>query len=78
MEFTGGDSLGFPLDVWTHRYIGLYNCYLEGRVDPEGYLRVMWRRVDLEGAREILTRRGRAFLALAASPRDGATGSHLS
>ena len=48
------------------------------RVDPEGYPRVMWRRVDLEGAREIITRRGRAFLALAASPRDGATGSHLS
>ena len=29
-------------------------------------------------SREIITRRGRAFLALAASPRDGATGSHLS
>ena len=39
-------------------------------------MRVMWSRVDLEGAREINTRRGRAFLALAISPRDGATGSH--
>ena len=48
------------------------------RFEPEGYPRVMWSRVDLEGAREITTRRGRAFLALAASPRDGATGSHLS
>ena len=34
----------------------------------------MCRRVDLEGAREIHTRHGRA-LALAASPRDGAMGS---
>ena len=38
---------------------------------------MMWRRVDLEGAREIITRRGQAFLALAASPRDGATWSIL-
>ena len=38
----------------------------------------MWGRVVLEGAREILTRRGQAFLALVASTRDGATGSHLS
>ena len=29
-----------------------------------------------EGTREISTRRGRAFLALVASPRDGATGPH--
>jgi hypothetical protein len=29
----------------------------------------------MEGAREI-TRRGRAFLALVASPRDGAMGPH--
>jgi hypothetical protein len=36
---------------------------------------MMCSRVDLEGAREI-TRRGRAFLALVASPRDGATGPH--
>ena len=65
----------FPLmfghtDTWTLPL-------LLRRVDPKGYPRVMWRRVDLEGAREIITRRGRAFLALAASPRDGATGSHL-
>jgi hypothetical protein len=63
------------------RILGLYNCYLESWVNPEGYpsehkMRVMWRRVDVEGAREVITRRGRAFLALAASPRDGATGSH--
>ena len=50
------------------RILGLYLRYLEKRFDPEGYPRVMWRRVDLEGAREIITRRGRAFLALAASP----------
>ena len=24
MEFTGGDSSGFPLDVWTHGYYGYY------------------------------------------------------
>ena len=36
----------------------------------------MRSHVDLEGAREVITRHGRAFLALAASPRDGATGSH--
>ena len=47
-------------------------------VPARAYLRVMRSRVDLEGAREIITRRGRAFLALVASPRDGATGSHLS
>ena len=35
----------------------------------------MWSRVALEGAREITTRCGRAFLAFAASTRDGATGS---
>ena len=34
----------------------------------------MWSRVDLEGAREILTRRGRAFLALAASLETGQRG----
>ena len=44
----------------------------------EHVMRVMWRQVDLEGARELMTRRGRAFLALAASPRDGAMGSHRS
>ena len=37
---------------------------------------MMCSRVDLEGAREINTRRGRA-LALAASSRDGAMGSHF-
>ena len=58
----------FPLDVWTHGYLDFTTVTWK----------VMWRRVDLEGAREIITRRGRAFLALAASPRDGATGSHLS
>ena len=68
MEPTGGDSLGFPLDVWTHGYLDFTTVTWK----------VMWRRVDLEGAREIITRRGRAFLVLAASPRDGATGSHLS
>ena len=67
----------FPLmfghtDTWTLQLL------LGKRVDPEGYPRVMWRRVDLEGAREIITRRGRAFLALAARLRDGAMGSHLS
>ena len=67
----------FPLVLDT-RILILYNCYLERRVDPEGYPRVIWRRVDLEGAREIITRRGRALLALVASPRDEATGSHLS
>ena len=67
----------FPLSLDT-RILGLYHCYLERRVDPEGYPRVMWSRVDLEGAREILTKRGRAFLALAASSRDGSTGSHPS
>ena len=68
METTEGDSLGFPLDVWTHGYLDFTTVTWK----------VMWRRVDLEGAREIITRRGRAFLALAASTRDGATGSHLS
>ena len=58
----------FPLDVSTHGYLDF----------PTVTWKVMWRRVDLEGAREIITRRGRAFLALAASPRDGATGSSLS
>ena len=24
MKFTGGDSSGFPLDVWTHGYYGYY------------------------------------------------------
>ena len=81
-DYIEWNSLGviprvFPL-MFGHTDIGLYNCYLERRVDPEGYPRVMWRRVDLEGACEIITRRGWAFLALAASPRDGATGSHLS
>ena len=37
---------------------------------------MMCSRVDLEGAREIIMRRGRA-LAFAASPRDGAMGSHV-
>ena len=68
MEFTGGDSSCFPIDVWTHGYLDFTTVTWK----------VMWRRVDLEGAREIITRRGRAFLALAASPRDGATGSPLS
>ena len=76
-----GDSSGFPLDVWTHNYYGYYDFALS-HVTKDGSTlrgtREMWRRVDLEGAREIITRRGRAFLALAASPRDGATGSHLS
>ena len=63
----------FPLmfehtDTWTLQLL------LERRVDPEGYPRVMWRRVDLEGAREIITRHGGAFLALAATPRDGQRG----
>ena len=66
----------FPL-VFGHTVTWTYNCYLERRVDPEGYPRMMWSRVDLEGAREIITRHGQAFLALAASPQDGATGSHL-
>ena len=35
----GGDSSGFPLDVWTHDYLAFYHCYLETRVDPEGYPR---------------------------------------
>ena len=59
--------------------------FLLTTVWTQGYLdfttvtwKVMWRRVDLEGPREIITRRGRAFLALAASTRDGTTGSHLS
>ena len=60
--------MGFPLDVWTHGYLDFTTVTWK----------VMWRRVDLEGAREIITRHGRAFLALAASPRDGATGSPLS
>ena len=77
MEFTGGDSSGFPLDVWTHGYFNFTIVTWKGWSTLRG-TRVMWRRVDLEGAREIITRRGRAFLALAASPRDGATGSHLS
>ena len=63
-------------------YITVVTGYTEqSRVDPEGYprehmMRKMWSRVDLEGTREINTRRGRAFLALATSPRDGATGPH--
>ena len=28
MEFTGGDSSGFPLDVWTHGYYGYYEFTL--------------------------------------------------
>ena len=64
MESTGGDSSGFPLDVWTHGYLDFTAVTWK----------VMWRRVDLEGAREIITRRGRAFLALAASLRDGQRG----
>ena len=28
MEFTGGDSSGFPLDVWTHGYYGYYDFTL--------------------------------------------------
>ena len=35
---------------------------------------MMWRRVDLEGAREIIMRHGRAFLALAASLDTGECG----
>jgi hypothetical protein len=41
----------------------------------ESTRKMMCSRVDLEGAREI-TRSRRAFLALVASPRDGATGPH--
>ena len=29
MEFTGGDSSGFPLDVWTHGYCGYYDFTLK-------------------------------------------------
>ena len=85
MESTEGGSSGFPLVLDTH-YYGYYDFTLN-HVTKDGStlrgtcaskLRVMWSRVDLEGASEIITRRGRAFLALAASPRDGATGSHLS
>ena len=51
------------------RILGLYNYYLERQVNPEGYphepkWRVMSSRVDLEGTREIIMRRGRSFLAL--------------
>ena len=60
-------SRGFPL-VFGHMDTLTLQLLLGKRVDPEGYPRVMWRRVDLEGAREIITRRGRAFLALVASP----------
>ena len=28
MEFIGGDSSGFPLDVWTHSYYGYYDFTL--------------------------------------------------
>ena len=28
MEFTRGDSSGFPLDVWTHGYYGYYDFTL--------------------------------------------------
>ena len=28
MEFTGGDSSGVPLDVWTHSYYGYYDFTL--------------------------------------------------
>ena len=86
MEFTGGDSSGFPLDVWTHGYYGYYAFTLNSVTKDGSTLRGTRASiiasdeelVDLEGARDIITRRGRAFLALAASPRDGATGSHLS
>ena len=86
MEFTGGDPSGFPLDVWTHGYYGYYDFTLNPVTKDGSALRVTRTSLIasdvesgyLEGAREIITRRGRAFLALAASPRDGATGSHLS
>ena len=86
MEFTGGDSSGFTLDVWTHGYYGYYDFTLNHVTKDGSTLRGTRasliasdvESVDLEGACEILTRRGWAFLALAASPRDGATGSHLS
>ena len=68
----------FPLMVGHTVTLALLETFFRSRVGLEGYPRVMWRRVDLDGAREIITRRGQAFLALAASPRDGATGSHLS
>ena len=76
MEFTGGDSPGFPLDVWTHIYLDFTTITWKGGSTLRGTRE--WIRVDLEGAREIIMRLGRAFLGLAASPRDGATGSHLS
>ena len=82
-EYLTENRLSFPsAPRWVrHSYLskGLrqipYTC---GSSPARAYLRVMRSRVDLEGAREIITRRGRAFLALAASPRDGETGSHLS
>ena len=86
MEFTGGDSSGFPLDVWTHGYYGYYDFTLNHVTKGGSALRVTSasifasdeESVNLECAREIITRRGQAFLSLAASPRDGVTGSHLS
>ena len=64
-------------DTWTLQLL-LGKAGRPRGVPARAYLRVMRIRVNLEGAREIITRRGRAFLALAASPRDGAMGSHLS
>ena len=30
MEFTGGDSSGFPLDVWTHGYLDFTDVSWKG------------------------------------------------
>src|SRR3989337_1066580 len=70
----------------THRYFGYYDLTLKHDTKDGSALRgtraslceVMCIRVYLKGTRDLNTRRGRAFLALAASPRDGATGSHRS
>jgi hypothetical protein len=54
--------------LWTHGYFDFTSETYGSRVDPEGYPREMWSRVDREGTREIITWHDRAFLALAVSP----------
>ena len=39
MEFTGDDSSGFPLDVWTHGYYGYYDFTLIQVTKDESTLR---------------------------------------
>ena len=40
MEFIGGDSSGFPLDVWTHSYYGYYDFTLNHVTKDGSALRV--------------------------------------